>query len=106
MSAGAEDPEIVENVQEWQKSNNFSVTLRGHWQSVPDRNADVVLFTEIQDLISKTPLDADVAEIESDDNYNIIFDSFYAPTDFKIKCLTIRMNKRCFIVSFGVNNRP
>lgn len=82
--------QTLENVQIWQRGNVFTLTFRGHWEKIPDPTQNTILLSELNALLKETPIDPTIAEVTSDQNFNLKFDSFYAPLDFRMKAVSIK----------------
>jgi hypothetical protein len=81
--------ETTEFVQPYRVGNSFAVTLRGHWSGIPEKEERETLDT--YNPYSIQTFDSDLKKIIGNENYNGVYDSFYAPVDFKISGLTVRM---------------
>lgn len=73
-------------IEQWQITNEFTITLRGHRTNVPDSDIE-------QKRPPKTKLDLIKHGLQDDSNFNPIFDSFYAPTDFYIYSISATLPK-------------
>lgn len=86
MSAQVED---LDTIQPWKQANQFSLTLRGHWSSIPESSQTVTLDDYDPDDIDNVA--PQIREIASDGNYNYIYDSFYAPVDFQLSGIAVKI---------------
>lgn len=82
--------ETTSNVQPYRVGNPFAITLRGHWSGIPQKE-ETVSLSEYNPYTNSQTFDSGLKKIISNENYNGVYDSFYAPVDFKISGLTVRM---------------
>jgi len=82
--------ETLSTFQPWRQGNHFTVTLRGHWQKIPEPTG-VLLLSDYESELLSEQFDSQIREVVGTTNYNTLYDSFYAPVDFKIRGLTVRM---------------
>lgn len=79
----------METIQQWQQGNKFTITCRGHWAGVPEP-ASTVNLSDYDPYVSDG-VASQIREVASDGNYNTIYDSFYAPTDFQISGIAFKL---------------
>lgn len=75
-------------IKEWQQGNNLNITLRGHFSGIPDSSTATTTVTE-----------PNIFETLNNSNYNLEFDSYYAPYDMIMDTVTV---KSPFIIPEGV----
>lgn len=101
---------MATNIKLWQKSNTFSLTLRGHDKYIPlpppsitddmvDENPTLNPEVEIQNLLTSR---------EGNPNFNTLYDSFYMPSDCRLTAFTVRLpdqlpESATMTVSFKIN---
>ena len=88
MSAQVED---LDTIQPWRVGNSFSVTLRGHWQKIPTEESTTTLASDYDPYAAASTYDSDIREVVGTTNYNTVYDSFYAPVDFRLSGVTLRL---------------
>ncbi len=94
------------NIQPWRQANQFTITTRGHWTRIPEPSTTVQLSD--YDPYEVDNVSPQIREIASDGNYNTIYDSFYAPVDFQLTGVAVRIpvflpDNISYKVSFRVN---
>jgi hypothetical protein len=95
-------------IKNWQQSNVFTVTLRGHEQDIP-LPEDPVRQDEFDVVAaSKSDINSLLTTFGEKVNYNTLYDSYYAPTDFKLRAITFRLPEQLpdnmeYNISFKVN---
>ena len=82
--------ETLTEIQPWRQGNHFALTLRGHWQKIPEPTATILASDYDSSLLSGT-FDSRIRDVVGTTNYNTVYDSFYAPVDFKLRGITVRM---------------
>lgn len=98
------------NIDYWQQSNPFTITLRGHHQDIPFPDQGILKsdFDPILYKQQQSGLNSLINQMTGSNNYNKIYDSFFAPTDFKFSAITMRLpsplpERTEIKVSFRVN---
>ena len=85
----AQQLETENLIQPWRQGNHFSLTLRGHWSRIPEPTQQIRLENydpnEVDDIV---PI---IKQVASENNYNVVYDSFYAPVDFKLRGMSFQM---------------
>lgn len=101
--------ETLELLQPWRIGNTFTLTLRGHWQKVPDTSSEVTLYSEYDPYANSEQYNSQIRDVLANHtNYLTLYDSFYAPVDFKLSGMTFRMpsplpKNAQFDIEFKVN---
>jgi len=83
--------ETISTLQPWRIGNQFAITLRGHWQKIPTEENTTTLASDYDPYAVDATFDSQIRDVIGTTNYNTVYDSFYAPVDFKISGLTFRM---------------
>ena len=73
----------------WRCSNEFGLTFRGHWKSIP--SAEVLTADEVLAILNLSPEDPKYQDVINRTNFNSMYDSYFAPCDFLLTCLTVRL---------------
>lgn len=93
----------------WRCSNEFGLTLRGHWKDIPEESP--ILLSMLKEIL-KLPTDHPTFRSVLDrTNFNYMYDSYFAPCDFMLTCLTIRLPEQLpegakYKTEFIVNGVP
>ena len=79
-------PEYIETeyfFEPFRQSSSFVVNLRGHWSGIPNIKEDYnnKIFSQLDEISNSRA------------NYNVFYDSFFAPMDFKISAISVKMPK-------------
>lgn len=95
-------------IENWQQANVFTVTLRGHEQYIPLPEEPVREDTFDPASLNQSDIDIMIQNDDDKTNYNTIFDSYYAPADFKMKTITLRLPEQLpktveYAISIKVN---
>ena len=76
-------------IQPWRQANRFTITTHGHWSGIPTP-AETVRLSEY-DPYATDDVSPQIREIASDGNYNTVYDSFYAPLDFQLSGIAVKL---------------
>jgi hypothetical protein len=75
----------------WRCANEFGLSFRGHWKNIPV--PEVLSESEILEILNLSPDDPKYQDVINRTNFNAMYDSYFAPCDFLLTCLTVRLPK-------------
>lgn len=86
---------MTQCIYQWQQSNSLSITLHGHSKNIPIPSATVTADEFDIDVFNSknSPAQLAISQLSGTDTYNKIYDSFFAPADFKLSAITLRLPK-------------
>jgi hypothetical protein len=81
-------------IQKYQQGNYFSMSLKGHYRNIPVPEPKTYKVSDFDFTYNNSNISDVIREISGTGNYNTVYDSAYAPVDFKLSCLSVRIPNR------------